>query len=110
MIEGITILNTYEYSLPLYTAFIIAFIAGFVVFVFVAIDTDDAVGPGFIVGGIMLVLTFFIIAIPTGFGKKTTRYEVTISSSVSFQELNEHYNIIDQQGLIYTLEEKVDGD
>ena len=106
MIEGITILNTYEHSLPLYTAFMIAFIVGFVVFVIVAIDTDDAV-PGLIMGGMMLVLSFFIIAIPTGFGKKTTRYEVTISSSVSFQELNEHYNIIDQQGMIYTLEEKV---
>ena len=35
-----------------------------------------------------------------------TCYKVTISDEVSFNEVSEKYDIIDQEGLIYTITEK----
>lgn len=57
------------------------------------------------------VIAFLLTAIICGnfIAKKTytiTRYKVTISDEVSFNEVSEKYDIIDQEGLIYTITEK----
>ena len=40
--------------------------------------------------------------------KYQTRYEVTISDEVNFNEFNSKYEIVTQKGLIYTIIEKTD--
>ena len=40
--------------------------------------------------------------------KEETRYQVIIDDSVNFNEFNERYEIIDQEGLIYTITEKME--
>lgn len=42
-------------------------------------------------------------AIPTSY---ETHYQVTISNDVNFNEFSEYYEIIDQNGKIYTVKEK----
>lgn len=37
-----------------------------------------------------------------------TRYEVTISDDVNFNEFNSRYEVVKQEGLIYTIVEKTD--
>jgi hypothetical protein len=54
-----------------------------------------------------LALVAFVFSIAMLAGSSTVRcYEVTISDSVSFNEFNEHYKIIEQDGKIFTVEEK----
>ena len=40
--------------------------------------------------------------------KYQTRYEVTISDEVNFNEFNSRYEVVTQNGLIYTIIEKSD--
>ena len=39
----------------------------------------------------------------------TTEYKVTISNEVLMNEFNEKYEIVSQDGKIYTIRERVDG-
>lgn len=45
-----------------------------------------------------------MVFVESGTGKYT--YKVTISDEVNFVEFNDKYEIIDQDGLIYTIKEK----
>ena len=65
---------------------------------------------------LLTVLTIFF-AISLFFGisiaafaprKEETRYQVIIDDSVNFNEFNERYEIISQEGLIYTITEKME--
>ena len=40
--------------------------------------------------------------------EKETRYEVIVSDEVNFNEFNEKYEILDQDGKIYTVRERVE--
>lgn len=54
-------------------------------------------------------LTFFAIGMAIGvFGprEQITRYQVLIDDSVSFIEFNDRYEIINQDGAIYTIQER----
>ena len=54
-------------------------------------------------------LTFFTIGMAIGvFGprEQITRYQVLIDETVSFVEFNERYEIISQDGAIYTIQER----
>lgn len=63
-----------------------------------------------IIGCILLVISLisfrigiqYLGTVPTG----KYKYEVTIDKDVSFTELNSKYNIIEQRGNIYILEDK----
>ena len=59
---------------------------------------------GLFSGGMFGVLIGRVIfAQPTGY---ETHYKVTIDDSVSMNEFNEKYEIIDQEGKIYTVKER----
>ena len=56
-----------------------------------------------------VALTFFAVGMAIGaFGprEQITRYQVLIDESVSFVEFNERYEIISQDGTIYTIQER----
>ena len=70
----------------------------------------DAFVPSFIVSIFTLLGIFVSIH---GFthlpkNKYQTRYEVTISDEVNFNEFNSKYEVVEQNGLIYTIVEKTD--
>lgn len=70
------------------------------------------------VTGIIMTLIFCVaIAYPIGLGTKEVgrkpiayknRYKVIISDKVSMNEFYERYEVIDQEGKIYTVEERED--
>ena len=58
---------------------------------------------------LVISLTFLAIGMAIGiFGprEQITRYQVLIDDSVSFIEFNERYEIINQDGAIYTIQER----
>lgn len=58
-----------------------------------------------------LVLIFVFLWIGrTFFPNRITQYECTIDKNVSFVELYEKYDVIEQRGDIWVLEEKTDGE
>lgn len=108
--EGVLILNTFEVVehapgwswwalIPL--AFSIFFIAAMV------ISADDDI-PRFLFSICMgMALAVFLVTIL--FAKELppkTHYNVIINESVNFAEFNEKYEVIDQDGVIYTVIEK----
>ena len=54
----------------------------------------------------MLFTTAFIIGLTNKTTPAYTEYKVTIDDSVSFTEFTEKYEIIDQEGKIYTVKER----
>ena len=58
----------------------------------------------------ILVLAFIIFLLGLFTSNTIPRYECTIDSNVSFVELYEKYNVIEQRGNIWVLEEKTSGD
>ena len=58
-----------------------------------------------------LVLTFVFLWLGRTFvPNRITQYECTIDKDVSFVELHEKYNVIEQRGDIWVLEEKTNGE
>lgn len=114
MIDGITVLSTSELVTVNIGCFIFAIIGACVfgtgLFIFAESNyTNNNFVIGSIVGIIgILMITFTVIS---GNLTKTTgeyEYKVTISDEVSFVEFNEKYEIVDQDGLIYTVVERED--
>lgn len=119
--DGVTILNEIEYVttipgefndnaalLTLLITIIIGAIIGFV------LGLDDNMP---IIGAIVGALCGVVLGILAGvlFGatftesdeiKTITRYEVTLDDSVSMNEFTNKYNIIEQRGQIWVVEEK----
>lgn len=60
----------------------------------------------FLILSIIVMFSFIIINPQTETGRY--RYEVTIDDDVSFLDLQEQYNVIEQNGRIWTLEDKED--
>lgn len=120
MLKGITILNSYDIVTPewgdtLFPAIVFSFIAvgGIALIIYILLDSKqikNAFVPFFIVGLFTLLGIFVSIH---GFthlpkNKYQTRYEVTISDEVNFNEFNSKYEIVKQEGLIYTIIERTD--
>lgn len=119
--DGVTILNEIEviqvvndifnYTagfIALFSIILICAIAGFFIG---GIDFDNVTGT---LTGALLGLVLGLFAMPL-FGyalsyppvtETTMRYEVTIDDSVSLTEFYEHYNVIEQRGEIFVVEEK----
>ena len=55
--------------------------------------------------GVLLAIVFLVVAV-----QRKTQYEVTISDDVSFKEFNEKYEVIEQDGDIFTVEMRENDD
>lgn len=112
--DGVTVLNVIEKtqlpdwaiaSIVLCTFAMIGFL-----FAFLAGDSIKKInicGTG-LCCTMILIFIFFLIGTYTS--DTMLRYECTIDSNVSFVELYEKYNVIEQRGDIWVLEEKVSND
>ena len=95
--EGVTILNTMpeeKHFMPFIIVGVFTLIVSILIFL---VDRANALFLIFSVTGLMLLFLGWWISYPE-------RYEVTIDYSVSFNEFQEHYEIIDQKGKIYIVE------
>ena len=113
MIEGIDVLNKTEimrnpsYIGLLFGLFVILFIIGTGILFYGAYE--ESIVP-LIIAIVMIVLS--IVALFQACSKQGTehtgryRYEVTIDDSVSFVDLQKKYDVIEQNGKIWTLEDK----
>lgn len=112
MIEGVTILNESAVGPagPIIAASLL-----FVVMLFLIAFTKSAFEQGEIIAGICLILISLlafggIIAITCEVIDRVQQprpiYQVTIDDSVSFNELYNNYEILDQEGQIYEIREK----
>ena len=120
MLKGINVLNTYDIVSPEYhdtifpaVAFSCVAVALIIIIIYILLDAKqkkDAVVPCAICGFFLFITLFGSIY---GFtllpeNKYQTRYEVTISNDVNFNEFNSKYQVVKQEGLIYTIVEKTD--
>ena len=120
MLKGVTILNSYDVTNPewygtFFPAIVFSFVAisGIALIVYIFRNSKqrkDAFVPSFIVSIFTLLGIFVSIH---GFthlpeNKYHTRYEVTVSDEVNFNEFNSKYEVVEQNGLIYTIIEKTD--
>ena len=120
MLKGITILNSYDIITPEWNdkifpavVFSIVTVVGIALIIYLLLDSKrikDAVVPLVIL--VISTLTCMVASIH-GFthlpeNKYQTRYEVTISDEVNFNEFNSKYEVVEQNGLIYTIVEKTD--
>lgn len=120
MLKGITILNSYdiinpEWHVTIFPAIVFSFVAvsGIALIIYLLLDSKrikDALTPSVII--VLFTLLSIFVSIH-GFShlpenKYQTRYEVTISDEVNFNEFNSKYEIVTQNGLIYTIIEKTD--
>ena len=120
MLKGITILNSYDVINPewydmVFPAIIFSFVAAGLIFIIIYMllylkQIKDAIASSIILGILVLLSIFVSIH---GFthlpeNKYQTRYEVTISDDVNFNEFNSKYEVVTQKGLIYTIIEKTD--
>lgn len=109
--EGIEILNMYEYQIfqPFFT--ILGVLIGGFLGVIIAyllnqyFNISDTASQAFIL--IMGLFGIIIgIIIDCSIAEKETRYEVTIDDSVNYKEFTEKYEVIEVNGKIYTIVEK----
>lgn len=108
-----TILNTYIVKDPTFLgpAVWIPLIVGFIVgFWAVYTDTDDIV-TGILIGLIGAGIGTFIgclLSLGVGPFTETRRYEVTFDEETSIVEVMKDYDIVEQRGDIFVLEDKED--
>ena len=108
--EGITILATEIHTTPIWAiAFCILITATLcgICGLAIAIGCSDKDYPILVAGivGLCILITMTVLAFKE-ISTKETRYTATIDEAVSFVEFNERYEIIDQNGDLYTLVEK----
>ena len=119
MLKGITILNSYdiitpEWSNTFFPAIVFGFIAVCLISIFIyMLSNSKRINDVFVTSFIVILFALFsMVASIHGFThlpeKYQTRYEVTISDDVNFNEFNSKYEIVTQNGLIYTIIEKTD--
>lgn len=108
MINGITVLDTasiIDIDFTVCIVSIIFFSVGVLcAFLGSAIEHDEIIFTGavFIVIGLIFFLTWVINTPSVGYNE----YKVTIDETVSLNEFNSKYEIIEQEGKIYTIIEK----
>lgn len=115
MLKGITVLNTYDIITPEWNdkIFLAVFlsIVGIVLIIYLLLDSKRTKDE-FVLSVIVILFTLFCMVasiyefthLPEN--KYQTRYEVTISDDVNFNEFNSKYQVVKQEGLIYTIVEK----
>lgn len=106
--QGIEILNrTMINEKPLWAWIVLIVCVIFTVLCYSLVDTvsSDVLAIFGVVGTIMFVILGFIALVycePTG----RYRYEAIVDENVSIQEVYKHYNVIEQDGKKWILEEK----
>ena len=119
--DGVTILNeieviqvvndTFNYTAGFIAFCITALIGAIIGFFTGRIDCSEfestLVGAlvGIVLGLAVMALFGTIFSYPSE-TKTTMQYEVTVDDSVSLTEFYEHYNVIEQRGQIFIVEEK----
>ena len=108
MLQGVEILSQEVIPITELNNFILLFgwIIAIILFIAITIKVDTTLG---------ISIYFLIFTISLGLSncilQKTseyTQYKVTISDTVNFVEFNEKYEIISQDGKIYTIKERGD--
>ena len=117
MLPGVEILAQEEITVSYAMNWQVAIIIGIITFIVVIVLAVLGLEPSswgevlgvfmisFISAGFMASLLGHGSGAPT---KYETEYKVTISPEVSFEEFNEKYRIIDQEGKIYTIRERLE--
>lgn len=112
--DGVTVLNVIEKTrLPDWAIIgVVLCLFTMVVFFIAFVDGDTIkkvnIGGTGLCCTLVLAFIFFLVGLFTS--DIIPRYECTIDSNVSFVELYEKYNVIEQRGDIWVLEEKTSGD
>ena len=112
MIDGITILDTTYTWVCNSPAFDILIIAVFIsaVWMLLTLAYDDDVTTFIISFAVFFILSISTIIVYKNYGEKVPKYKVTISDTVSFKDVYEKYDIVKQEGEIYTIIEKTTKD
>lgn len=99
--DGLTILNEVTKYTEVYSGWIWVFIVFAIICVFVAIEEESFL-LGFVVSAIIAVILAFnpVSKIPY------QEYKVTISDNVQFTDFTSKYDVIEQEGKIYTVKLK----
>lgn len=101
--EGVTILNAYNSYSFAGALRLAGLIVGAVIFLIASIVLfDESTVASGICFGLMVVAIIGCFNIP----KTKKIYEITVDDTVSWTELNEHYNIEQQRGKILQVSEK----
>jgi hypothetical protein len=107
--EGVTILSTATVTLgmPWIWAILLALIVFIVMYALNPCDDDDF---GWRIGfsTFVSILGFAILAIFAVDTTEVTEYKVTIDDSVKYVEFTEKYEVVDQEGEIYTIRERIE--
>ena len=101
--------TVYNYNAAWIVAGIIISISLVVGIIWAVIEQDAFCCTGALLVGILLA-TIVSVFVLLGTAKPVayeTQYKVTISDSVSLTEFNDKYEILDQEGRIYTVRERV---
>lgn len=110
MLEGIDILNQVEilkWNRSLIIPCFILLILLCVACVSIG-ESHDAAGVGLGIIGVLIIFPLLILILLSQPSEPTGRYEytVTIDESVSFTDLCENYEIVEQNGQLWTLRDK----
>jgi hypothetical protein len=105
--EGVTILSTGTAMLGIGwgAAIILALIVFAIDYVFDPLDEEFGWRIGF--ASFVSIVTFIILAIFCVDTTEVTEYKVTIDDSVKYVEFTEKYEVVDQEGEIYTVRERM---
>lgn len=112
--DGVTVLNVIEKTrLPDWAIIGVVLCLFAMVVFFVGFSSGKTIKRIDICGAglcctLFLAFIFFLVGLCTS--NTIPRYECTIDSNVSFVELYEKYNVVEQRGDIWVLEEKVSND
>lgn len=118
MLKGINVLNTYdvvssEWSNTFFPAIVFGFIAVCLISILIyMLFNSKRINDVFVTSFIVIFFALFSMAVSIhGFthlpeNKYQIRYEVTISDDVNFNEFSSKYQVVKQDGLIYTIIEK----
>ena len=110
--NGVIILNNYEYltnfgSILLMSILCVWFLAAAIVSLFILLKNKCNSWKGFVIlviGGALSIICGCLI--PED--KYETRYQVIIDDSVSMNEFQDKYEIIEMEGKIYTVRERIE--
>lgn len=110
--NGVIILNNYEYltnfgSISLMSILCVWFLAAAIVSLFILLKNKCNSWKEFVIlviGGALSIICGCLI--PEY--KYETRYQVTVDNSVSMNEFQDKYEIIEVEGKIYTVKERVE--
>ena len=114
MIDGITILNSYEVVSKTqfnWAAFLVGALIGLVISVVIGFFNSDNLSEFFLFFSILGVLSasigfIFGVDVSATPAEYKSQYEVTISDEVSMNDFYNRYEIIEQRGEIYVIKEK----